>query len=167
MINLHDKRWRTFDSGYRIPYDASTPLKKLAEVNSNHEEVMKEFWEELHHQGDVGIASYAVIPHLVRIYKERKIFDSNLPAFIATINRCSFTEGNPEIPDWLKTDYEVALFECIEYCIGFIRTNWTYDILQSFLMLVSSVKGNQVLSDIISYVEPGNEEEQLEGMMNS
>ena len=53
-----------------MPYDASIALKKLEAVESNKEidEIFKELWNELHHQGNVGEASYAAVTALVDIY---------------------------------------------------------------------------------------------------
>jgi len=75
MIELNDNRWKEFDGGYRMPYDASVPLKRLEEATSTEEinSVFAELWSELHHQGDVGLVSYYSVPHLIRIAKEEVI----------------------------------------------------------------------------------------------
>jgi len=44
------------------------------------------FSENLHHQGDVGEASYATVPHLVRIYRQLGIFDWNLTGLWRVLN---------------------------------------------------------------------------------
>jgi hypothetical protein len=58
MLLLTDTIWRELQGGYRIPYDASKTLVRM----ERGESVWEELWNELHHQGDVGVASYAAIP---------------------------------------------------------------------------------------------------------
>ncbi|MDB5223458.1 MAG: hypothetical protein JWN83_2125 [Chitinophagaceae bacterium] len=35
MIDLTDKKWKEFEGGYKIPYDASVPLKKLEQASTH------------------------------------------------------------------------------------------------------------------------------------
>ena len=41
------------NGGYGIQYDPMPALKKL---NSSHDEAISELWENLYHQGDIGLA---------------------------------------------------------------------------------------------------------------
>src|SRR5687768_15642034 len=72
MLPLDDKRWSSLDGGYRVPFDASVPLRQL-EHAENLQPIWDELWNELHHQGHVGVASYAAVPHLVRIARARNL----------------------------------------------------------------------------------------------
>lgn len=65
-----------------MPFDPRAALQNL-ESNVHVKEAWHELWEELHHQGDVGEASYAAVPHLVRIYRERGAIDWNTYAIVA------------------------------------------------------------------------------------
>jgi hypothetical protein len=67
-----------------------------------------ELWRELHHQGDVGVASYAALPQLVRISEARGKSDWNLYALTATIEIERHRKTNPPLPDWLSPSYKVA-----------------------------------------------------------
>ncbi len=72
MLDLNDPRWKTFKGDYQIPYDASIPLKVLEKTDDpaggeDSERVLA----ELHHQGDVNIASYMTLPHLIQLPKKR------------------------------------------------------------------------------------------------
>jgi hypothetical protein len=71
MINLDDMKWKEFDGGYRMPYDASVPLTRLEQATSSEEidAIFAELWNELHHQGDVGLASYFSVPHILHHYQ--------------------------------------------------------------------------------------------------
>lgn len=70
MISLEDARWSSMCGGYKTPFDPRPLLTRL-ETDSDTTEVWHEFWEGLHHQGDVGEASFAAVPFLVKSYRER------------------------------------------------------------------------------------------------
>ena len=104
MLSLTDPRWQQMKGGYRIPYDASPALRRL----SSGEDVWDELWENLHHQGDVGEASYAAVPQLTRICAGAAQRDWNLYALVATIEVERHRRSNPPIPEWLDLDYRQA-----------------------------------------------------------
>jgi hypothetical protein len=65
--------------------------------------------EELFHQGDVGDASYAAIPQIVRIALTRFPLDMNALTLVTVIDIARWSEGNPPIPNWLTDEYESAI----------------------------------------------------------
>jgi len=67
MLDLNDKRWAEMKGGYRAPFDPR-PLLAQIETGKKLDETWYELTGELFHQGDVGEASYAAVPHLVRIH---------------------------------------------------------------------------------------------------
>ena len=112
MISLDDHRWSRLKGGYRLPYDPRPLLAKL-EAGEETEAVWHELWGELHHQGDVGDASYACVPHRVRIYRQPGITDWNSYAIVATIGLARKAE-NPKLPAWLEQDYFEAIRDLAE-----------------------------------------------------
>lgn len=98
MLSLTDKRWTKLVGGYRTVFDPRPSLHNL-ESNVHVKEAWHEVWEELHHQGDVGEASYAAVPHLVRIHGERKLDDWNTYALVAVIELARGKDKNPEVPE--------------------------------------------------------------------
>ena len=113
MFSLDDKRWQTLAGGYRVPFDPRPQLSKLG-ANNDTKAAWHVLWEELHHQGDVGEASYAAVPHLVRIYRQRGVVDWNTYALVAVIELARDSGKNPEVPEWLKKDYFRALRDLAE-----------------------------------------------------
>jgi hypothetical protein len=103
MLSLDDGRWNNMAGGYRMKCD---PRPLLAELESaeNKETAWHELWEELHHQGDVGEASYASVPHLVRIHRTSGVVDWNTYAIVAIIELARGKGNNPEVPTWLEQD---------------------------------------------------------------
>ena len=65
-MDFSDERWVGLHGGYRIPYDPRPSLAKLLEnpVSFQHWSAL---WEDLYHQGDVGVASYAAVPTIAKI----------------------------------------------------------------------------------------------------
>jgi hypothetical protein len=114
MLSLDDERWTTLEGGYRMPFDARPWLERLATGKEN-DVVWHKFWEELHHQGDVGEASYATVTHLVRIYRQLGIFDWNPYGLVVCIELCRTERKNPPLPNWLNDDYLEAIRELANY----------------------------------------------------
>ena len=118
-MTLSDKIWRDLEGGYKIPYDASVPLKKLEETNDPEiiKQIWKELWNELHHQGDVGIASYLAVPQLVRIGKTKKLFDWNLLGLCAVIEQQRHLGDNPTLPIEFQDYYNQGLSDLKEFIL--------------------------------------------------
>jgi hypothetical protein len=95
MLSFDDERWNHLTGGYKTQFDPRASLRKL-ENQQGTADAWQELWEELHHQGDVGEASYAAVPELVRIHRN---------AMVATIELARTESENPEVPDWLQEDY--------------------------------------------------------------
>jgi hypothetical protein len=113
MLSLEDERWAQLQGGYRVPVDVR-PLLAQLESGRDPRSAWDALWQELHHQGDVGEASYAAVPHLVRIHRQRGVVDSHTYALVATIEVVRGRRGNPEVPSWLKAAYDEALDELAE-----------------------------------------------------
>jgi hypothetical protein len=113
MLSLDDKRWENLEGGYRTRFDPRPLLSEL-ETDKNAEAAWHELWEGLHHQGDVGVASYAAVPHLVRIYRKRGVLDWNAYAMVAVIELARDDGENPGVPKWLENDYFQAIRDLAE-----------------------------------------------------
>jgi hypothetical protein len=107
MLSLDDPRWKSLRGGYKVPYDPTGALRQLS-AGLNQAAAWAELWQGLHHQGDVGEASYAAVPHLVQIQMNRPELHSNAYALLATIEVERHRASNPPIPDWLLAPYEAA-----------------------------------------------------------
>ncbi len=121
-MSYDDPKWREMLGGYKIPYDPTPALKKL-ESGDDMDGAWEELWNELYHQGDLGEASYAVVPHLVRIHKENRNLDWNLYGFVSTVEIERKKIDNPAIPGWLEATYASALKDLLNVAL--------YDLMQS------------------------------------
>ena len=62
MLSTSDAIWQTLEGGYRVPYDASVPLRRLEEG----QDVWEELWQEDHgpaHKFYQGLIQVAVCLH--------------------------------------------------------------------------------------------------------
>ena len=93
--------------------------RKLEQPNDPEiiEQVWKELWNELHHQGDVGLASYLALPQLVRIGKSKELFDWNLLGLCSIIEQQRHLESNPTLPPEFRDYYTKGLEELKQFVL--------------------------------------------------
>ena len=140
MLALEDARWTQLKGGYRVPYDVRPALSRL-ESGRDTAAVWEELWQELYHQGDVGEASYAAIPHLVRIHRLLGSGDWNTYAIAATVELARSAERNPPLPDWLTKGYKLAWQELAETGLAEIRRATDPETVRSILSVLALWKG--------------------------
>jgi hypothetical protein len=140
MLGLDDNRWNDLTGGHRMKCD---PRPLLAELESEQtrETAWHGLWEELHHQGDVGEASYASVPHLVRLHRKRGVVDWNTYAIVAIIELVRGKGNNPEVPKWLEQDYLQAIRELAEIGAAEIRHTEEPETVRAILGVIAIAKG--------------------------
>jgi hypothetical protein len=106
-MELTDSRWQGLNGAYRTVFDPRDAIRQLEAGQTS--EAWDTLWEELHHQGAVDLASYAAVPQLVRIHRERQLGAWQTYAMVTTIELASRAARNPPIPEWLQDEYRQAL----------------------------------------------------------
>ena len=153
MLPYSDPKWKEMNGGYRtIPYDPTSALKRL-EDEGNVDDVWEELWEELHHQGSVGEASYAAVPHLVRIQKEKRSLNWNLYALVGTIEIARWQKGGPQVPDWLATSYRDALKDLAEIAASELMRNDDPLTIRSILGFLTFFRGLRKFGALILWYD--------------
>lgn len=112
-LELDDPRWAELEGGYKGSfYDAPVALSRLKNASTPKEvgEIYQELWDELHHQGDVGLASYYAVPHMVSAAKLNQIIDYNVLGLVSLIE-IQRHKNNPVMPPLLYPAYSRALNE--------------------------------------------------------
>ena len=158
---LTDPKWSRLAGGYRVAYDPRPALSKLAadvEVASAWEEL----WNNLHHQGDVGEASYATVTALADLYSNDNLPDWNLFALTATIEVERHRKGNPPLPEWLSDDYQLAWHKLEELTVTTLRKSTDSETLQSLLAVLAIARGNLKLGALIIHLDSSELDEILE-----
>jgi hypothetical protein len=148
MLSLDSPRWRTLLGGYRMPYDASIALRRM----EHGAVVWDELWENLHHQGDVGEASYAAVPQLVS-FSTRLTTDWNLYALAATIEVERHRTTNPPLPDWLTASYRAAWEQLAALALRDLAGAPDPLLLKSALSVVALARGEVKLGAILAYMD--------------
>lgn len=162
-MNLDDIGWTLLKGGYRTPYDPRRALLAL-EDGHNTATAWAELWSELHHQGDVGEASYAAVPHLVRIHEARGVPDWNTYALVATIEHARQSGNNPGLPASLQGAYEAACRRLAELGLTELRTTEQPELVSSIIAVVAMAKGQPALSRLAALF---NEDERKEMLAKS
>lgn len=157
MLSLDDPKWRALNGGYKVPYDASVALKRL----EHGEDAWDDLWEELHHQGDVGEASYAAVPHLVRIGTTLSNRDWNLYALVSCIEVERHRKTNPPLPDWLVEPYHHAMRELLDLATSDLKSVDDQYTVWSILGAIALAKGELKLGALISMTD----ESEIEGIL--
>lgn len=158
MLPLSDPIWKSLRGAYKGLYDASVPLVRL----EHGDDVWEELWNELHHQGDVGEASYASVPHLVRICGARPTRDGNVYALVSTIEVERHRKSNPPLPDWLRADYDNALRELLALGLSDLARIEDPITIQCILGAVALARGAFELGAWIAFTDASEIEKALE-----
>lgn len=109
LLPLDDPRWATYRGGYnRAPYDVVPLIRRL-----HREGTSDLFWElvwvELHHQGDVGEASYALVPYLVEYQSRQRELDEQVFHYCVVVELAQPENKNPPIPPEFEFSYAMAI----------------------------------------------------------
>jgi hypothetical protein len=140
MLRLDDDRWNDLTGGYRTKCDPRPLLAKL-EAGQDIAAAWRELWDELHHQGDVGEASYASVPHLVRIHRNHGSADWNIYAIVAVIELARKGGNNPEVPKWVEEDYFRAIQELAEIGTTEVMSTEDADTIRAILSVIAIARG--------------------------
>jgi len=154
MLNLDSPAWEALSGGYQLPFNASLALKALYQ-NENDEDAWTDLWDNLHHQGDVGSASYAAVPHLVKLQFKDGSTNWQFMGLVSTIEYARRSKGNSEIPDELRDSYLVAL-EVAARNGGYREPHQVdEDYLLSHFCLVASINNQMELAGALLQLDRG------------
>jgi len=161
FLSLDDPKWNKLEGGYKGSlYDASVPLKQLEKAKTLTEvnAIYKELWNELHHQGDVGLASYYAVPHLVRIAKETRLVDNNVLSMVSVIE-IQRHKNNPIIPGKLVPAYNDAIEGLQSLAEVALSQDDSLVSVITALSAIALAKGQRNLADAIQNFDSEDENE--------
>jgi hypothetical protein len=163
-MDLDNKIWSTIDGGYKIPFDASIPLKQLHSTNDMKviADIFADLWDNLHHQGDVGLASYLAVPQLVAICVGKKSFDWNFVGLCVVIEHCRQAEHNPKLPTEYNDIYFNGLKKLEQYLLDNFKSIKDPTTLRLTLSLFATLSGQADLGRAIENMDEDVIQEFLE-----
>ena len=151
-----EEHWAGLQGGYRIPYDPRPALARLAAGDSAA--AWDALWENLYHQGDVGEASYAAVPELVRIETERGAADWNGYALAVAVEQARGAGHNPPVPGWLRADYDRAWTQLTELALQAFPAASEPELVQSLFATLAIGKGWNSLARFATLAEDERQE---------
>jgi hypothetical protein len=146
MFPLDDARWLTMDGGYRLPYD---PRQALERLDRGDQTAWDELWNELHHQGDVGVASYAAIPHILRIHVRRDVVDWQTYLMMGVVELCREENENPPIPPWLEAGYASAWKDALGVALRDLSRTDDETAVRVILGFIAMAKQSRLLGELL------------------
>jgi hypothetical protein len=154
MLDLNDNKWKDLKGGYKILYDASEVLKKLKEpvLIKEYRDLINELGDELHHQGDVELASYYAIPHLINIANLHDLTAANILSLINTIIIAS-NNNNPDMPLDIKIEYDQYLIQIGTLGKKLIAREWDLELASTSLAAIAISKKQIELAKAIIILE--------------
>jgi hypothetical protein len=95
LLPLDDPKWKEYRGGYNRAVNDLVPfLAKLQSLDMSEED-WNILWDDLHHQGDVGEASYAVVPYLAEYAKSASQIAWHAFGFAAVVELERTEHDNP------------------------------------------------------------------------
>jgi hypothetical protein len=155
-MEINDHRWSGLDGGYKVTYDPRDALSRLARGDAAP--AWKELWSELHHQGDLGLASFAALPELVRIHEARGVADWNTYALAATIEEARDNPNNPKLPGWLRMNYEQAWRDLERLALADFPAAADDNLIHSLIAVLALSKGRRTLGRMAMLTEDERQE---------
>ena len=151
MLPPDDPRWAELKNAYRNSYDPR-PLLRRFESTADDGSRWQDVWNELHHQGDVDTASYAVLPYLVELAKTRGV-GWNLYLFAATVATEAGTHENPPIPPFLAGEFQEAMRALFELAVLDLRQGGDRSVTRALLAFLAAHANALALSRAIMDID--------------
>ncbi len=111
LLPLDDPNWKEYRGGYnRVVYDLVPFLTKLQSLEMSDDD-WSVLWDDLHHQGDIGEASYAVVPYLTEYAQSAPRIAWHAFGFAAVVELERTENDNPEVPEEIRDSYFASINE--------------------------------------------------------
>jgi hypothetical protein len=145
MLALDSPRWAELRTAYGSAVDVPAMLSELEAVPTSEdyrEEPWFSIWSALAHQNDVYSASFAAVPHVVRVLASAPgRAGPDYFHFPAWVEICRKRTGEP-IPDDLRDAYASALAQLPQLAGEAAGRPWDEAMLQSVLAAIAVAKGS-------------------------
>jgi len=164
MISLESPKWSELVHAYGAASDTPGLLRQLETMPPFDGETEPWFsiWSSLAHQGDVYSASFAAVPHVVRILAQAPgKADFSYFQFPAWVEICRQKKAVP-IPKELESDYFSALMRLPSLVAMAADREWDDVLLSSMLSAIAASKGFGSVAEAVQELNSSVAEEFLE-----
>lgn len=169
MLPLDSPLWNSLEHAYGYASDIPALLAQLENYppyDNWQSEPYYSLTNALCHQGDIYSASYAAVPHFVRLLSLNPKASWALYSFPAVIEQCRLKGKAPEIPEYLSKSYFSSLNRIPGIVAAAAEAPWDELRCRALLSTIAAVKGHQLLSEAIDMLYP-KELERLTNHWNS
>ena len=147
MLSADDARWGLLNGGYGTRFDPRPVIERLRGLDA--QSAWAELWGELHHQGDLGDASYVAVVLLSELQRTSPLNLTHLFAFCSTVEVERRRVSNPPIPPWLEPEYRSALAALRELALTTLRQNRDREESRAALAIVALAGGDVQVGALI------------------
>lgn len=165
MLPLDSVRWSELSHAYGNASDIPRLLSELESLPPDiglEPEPYFSLWSALCHQGDVYTASYAAVPHIVRVMETAPArIPWTLFQMVACIEIARSQGRGPLVPPDLQADYSVALSRIPELVARAGRVKWDHWYCGAALAAVAAAKGFCKLAAAVLELDPDTVKELL------
>jgi len=158
MLPLNSPRWAELRDAYGASSDIPGLLRDLEALppdEGTEAEPYFSLWSALCHQGDIYTATYAAVPHFVRVAAGAP---ERVPWTIFQMVACIEIARNqgrgPPLPRDLKTDYLAALGQIPEIVSRAAKVGWDHWYCGAALAAIAAAKGFCQYAEAILELDP-------------
>ena len=156
MLILESNRWSELRHAYGAATDIPALLSQLTTLPSSKGEAEPwvSLWSALAHQGDVFDASFAAVPHIVRVIATNPLgVDAVYFQFPAWIEICR-RKQKFEVPAELAAAYFDALARLPSLVARASARDWDADFLRCALSAIAAAKGQPIVAEAVQELSP-------------
>lgn len=164
MLDLDSPKWSELRHAYGPASDVPDLLRQLEALpeSEGKKEPWFSIWSALAHQGDVYSASFAAVPHVVRVLSGAPAkADFSYFHFPAWIEICRQKKAVP-IPKELEEDYFAALAQLPSLVAAAAVREWDSNFLSCALSAIAAAKGFASVAEAVEEIDPEVAEEFME-----
>lgn len=164
MLSLESPRWAELHHAYGAASDIPALIERLVGLpsSSNNSEPWFSIWSALAHQGDIYSASFAAVPHVIRVLETSpQTADAVYFQFPACVEICR-NKKVVEIPEDLAPAYFGALSKLPALVAAASSREWDAEFLQCALSAIAVAKGQAAVAEAVQELSPEVAEEFME-----
>lgn len=163
-LSLESSRWLELEHAYGNASDIPNLISQLESIPSleNDKEPWFSLWSSLAHQNDVFSASFATVPHVIRLLSKAPLTaDFSYFQFPAVVEICR-QKNQIIIPDDLKADYFESLRLLPKLVAKAADRDWDISLLLSVLSSIAASKGFVDVAEAVQEMTPDVTSELME-----
>jgi hypothetical protein len=168
MLSLDSAQWSELEHAYGSASDIPRLLRQLEAMPSSEgdKEPWFSIWSALAHQGDIYSASFAAVPHVVRVLSQApREADFSYFQFPAWVEICRQKRSVP-IPQALEAAYFRALAQLPALVAAAAERDWDTNFLCCALSAVAASKGFTSVAEAVQEMSPEVAEEFMEWLFS-